>query len=154
MGGNNIPGKYLYKGKIYEGMAAVSAASKVGIPTICYHLRTYGNLDKLGAGRGRLKRGAKPAKPVSFGGYHWRSMGDMAADLGMKYGNLWRWFKKGSTVSIMAAIVAAENKSELKRVQRDGRATQQSGKAANRDWPVDPTARERRGASIALGNHT
>lgn len=44
-------GLYLWRGVVYEGAAAVAEAAGRSIWTVHWHLREYGNLDRLGEGR-------------------------------------------------------------------------------------------------------
>lgn len=44
-------GIYLWRGVVYVGAAAVAEAAGRSVWTVHWHLREYGNLDRLGEGR-------------------------------------------------------------------------------------------------------
>lgn len=110
------PGVYLWRGMRFKGERAVADAAGVNPRTVPYHLARYGNLDRLGAGRGRHKAHVTPKAPVPVRidaiRREWPSKSALAREAGLPVRRVMHLLARGDFEPIIAALMAASIKEK------------------------------------------
>lgn len=106
---------YEWRGKLYKGQAAVAEAAGVSDATVCWHLGRYGNLDRLGVGKGKHSSHHRPAgKPVEVMGVTFPTITALAHTIGkderciQKRIRFGRWHLIEADIRSMMAMKAAQ----------------------------------------------
>lgn len=93
--------------QVFESQKAAARALNVSKSAICYHLTTYGNLDRLG--RKSCGRNGGARRPVRVGVHEWPSRSALDRHLGKRIGTVSDWIKRGELDRLVAAVMQAEN---------------------------------------------
>jgi hypothetical protein len=101
---------YEYQGQIYLGMNAVCEAAGVTKGAVCYHLRRYGSLARLG----EVKRTLSPlkSKPQAVAGRAFPSLTAVADAAGTSRTRVARWLAAGREADVAALIFAHHDNLE------------------------------------------
>ena len=94
-------------GQYFRSQVDCAHANGVTVQTLCYHMRTHGNLDRMGVGRGGRDNKGK-SKPVRIDGRTWASQLQLAIYLGVSALKVSRWIRANDMERLRAEIYRAD----------------------------------------------
>lgn len=103
-------GRYLWRGQLYIGQDAVAEAAGCHRSTVTYHLNKYGNLDRLGVGRGKHEGHKARCRPMRVGGQYFASAAEFGRKVGLARSTVNRMVNAGRYDTLLAYLMRSENK--------------------------------------------